>query len=98
MSTAIYGGIINTIVSVTTLIEIVGILLILGGAVGAFYTLQTRQNMKIKTLEDKVFDLQGELSEEREKRIQLSEVIAEIKTDLKHILSAINELKQRPGC
>ena len=85
-------------VSVTTLIEIVGILLILGGAVGAFYTLQTRQNMKIKTLEDKVFDLQGELSEEREKRIQLSEVIAEIKTDLKHILSAINELKQRPGC
>lgn len=85
-------------VSVTTLIEVVGLLIVLGGAVGAFYSMQTRQNMKINELNEKVRDLRTDLIDEKEKRIELSEAVIEIKKDLEHILSAVQEIKDRPGC
>lgn len=92
-----YSDTIISMVSVTTLIEIVGILVILGGAIGAFYSMQTRQNMKIKELEGKVSQLTDELSVEREKRIKTGEAIVQIFEQLKHISEAIDELKSRTG-
>lgn len=81
-------------IAISTLIEIVLGLIIIGGAIGAFYSLQTRQNMKISEIEEKVRDLRLELHEEKTRRTELTEAIVEMKADLKHILKSIDELKK----
>lgn len=86
-------------VDVATLIEIIIGIIFIGGSIGTFYTMQTRQNMKIKELEKEVEQLQKDLSVEREKRISTGEAIVKIFEQLKHISESVDELKKKgDGC
>lgn len=75
--------------------QIIGLILIALGGVGAFYTMQTRQNMKIAELEKTVEKLQAKLDDEVKLRGETEKAIVSINEKLAHIVEAIDELKRK---
>ena len=75
---------------------IVGIISI-GGAVIAFFQMQTRQNMKIEELQKDVEELKRKQSASTGYQIETEKAIVEINTKLDHIVKSIDELKKARG-
>ena len=73
---------------------LVGIVTI-GGAIIAFFTMQTRQNMKIADLEKRLDKAEERLSQQSHYQIQTEKDIIRINEKLDTILEAITELKDR---
>lgn len=65
----------------------------IGSSIVTFFTMQTRQNMKIKALEDKVVELERKQSLSTGHQIETEKAIVEINTKLDHIVKAIDEWK-----
>lgn len=75
--------------------QIIGLIFIALGGVGAFYTMQTRQNMKIAELEKAVEKMEEKLSKAAHYQIEAEKAIVAINEKLAHIVEAIDELKGR---
>ena len=80
----------------TVVYLIVGIITI-GGAVIAFFTMQTRQNMKIGQLEKDIASVKDKQTKATTYQIQTEKNIVEINTKLDNIIQSIEELKNG-GC
>lgn len=77
-----------------TLIEILVGVIVIGGAIVGFFTMQTRQNMRIKQLETEVAELKRKQSVSTTNQIKTEKAIIEINATLKHIAASIDELKK----
>ena len=75
---------------------VVGIITI-GGAIIAFFQMQTRQNMKIEEMGKDIAELRKKQSDSTGHQIQTEKNIIEINTKLDHIIKAIDELKKARG-
>ena len=75
---------------------VVGIISI-GGAIIAFFQMQTRQNMKIEEMGKDIAELRKKQSDSTSHQIQTEKNIIEINTKLDHIIKAIDELKKARG-
>ena len=73
---------------------LIGVITIIGGIV-TFFSMQTRQNMKIEQLQKEVKDLKKKLSEMAHYQIETEKAIIEINVNIQHIADAIEELKNR---
>lgn len=80
-------------IDVKTVLYILAGFLTVGGAVVAFFQMQTRQNMKIESLEKEFEELKKKLSDQSKYQIQTEKAIVEINTKLDSIMEAIKELK-----
>lgn len=69
----------------------------IGGAVVAFFQMQTRQNMKIEELQKEVVKLEKKISDQSHYQIETEKAVVEINTKLDHIVKAIDELKKVRG-
>lgn len=85
------GGMIDLNILVPILVGLV----IIGGAIITFFQMQTRQNMKIDTLEKEVMELERKQAEQSHYQIQTEKDIVRINEKLDTILEAICELKDR---
>ena len=79
----------------TEILELIGLIIIALGGVGAFYTMQTRQNMKIAELEKAMEKLEDRLSKTAGYQIETEKAIVAINEKLAHIAEAIDELKRK---
>ncbi len=75
---------------------VVGIISI-GGAIIAFFQMQTRQNMKIEELQKHMEELKKKQSISIGHQIETEKAIVEINTKLDHIVKSIDELKKARG-
>jgi len=80
----------------TVVYLIVGIITI-GGAVIAFFTMQTRQNMKIEQAAKDISDMKDKQTKATHYQIETEKNIVEINTKLDNIIQSIEELKNG-GC
>ena len=80
----------------TVVYIIIGIVTI-GGAVVTFFTMQTRQNMKIDQLEKDILDIKGRQTRATTYQIETEKNIVEINTKLDNIIQTLDELKKN-GC
>ena len=92
-------------VEIKYLIYIIGAVITIGGAVVGFFTMQTRQNMKIEQLQKDLtsakHDLQTAIDDLRRKnsdtngrQIKTEKELIKIDTKLDHILEALEEIKR----
>ena len=78
----------------TVVYLIVGIITI-GGAVIAFFTMQTRQNMKIEQAAKDISDMKDKQSKAAHYQIETEKNIVEINTKLDNIIVSLDDLKNR---
>ena len=71
--------------------------LTIGGAVVGFFTMQTRQNMKINQLEKDIEELKRKQSKSTEHQIETEGLVREINVKLEHIAKSIDDLKKNGG-
>lgn len=82
-------------IELSTLIEILIGVFVIGGGVVGFFTMQKGQNMKIAQLEEKVKELQRKQSLSTGNQIQTEKEIIAINGKLDHILVVLEELKAK---
>lgn len=75
-------------------LALIAVIISVGGGIVGFFTMQTRQNMKIKALEDKVAELERKLLLSTGHQFETEKAIIEINAQLKHIVLAIDDLKK----
>ena len=81
-------------VDVSTVVEIVIGIFVIGGGVIGFFVMQKGQNMKIEQLQKEVDDLKRKQSLSTTHQIETEKFIAEINIKLEHIAQAIDDLKR----
>lgn len=81
-------------VEIKTFIYIILAILAVGGSVVGFFTMQTRQNMRIKQLETEVEELKRKQSLNTSHQIDTEKSIEVINTKLDHLIQVIDELKK----
>lgn len=84
-------------IDVKFLIYIVAGIISIGGAIIAFFQMQTRQNMKIKEMEKDIDEIKRKQSTSTGHQIETEKAIVEINTKLDHIVKSIDELKKARG-
>lgn len=72
----------------------IGVLTV-GGAVVAFFQMQTKQNMRIKNLELRASSAEKKISDQAYYQIQTEKMVEVINTKLDHIMATLEELKER---
>ena len=77
------------------LLYIIGAIVVLGGYVVTFFSMQTKQNMKIERCEQRLDICEHKLSEQSHYQIKTEKEIVRIFEKLDTILEAIQELKDR---
>jgi hypothetical protein len=80
-------------VDLSTVIEIIIGIFVIGGGVIGFFVMQKGQNMKIEQLQKEVDDLKRKQSLSTSHQIETEKFIAEINIKLEHIMKAIDEIK-----
>lgn len=92
-------------VDVSTVIEIVIGIFVIGGGVIGFFVMQKGQNMRLdqiekdatatkEELQKEIDELKRKQSKSTEHQIETEKVIVEINTKLEHIMLAIDDLKK----
>jgi len=84
-------------VDIRTLIYIVIGLISIGGTIGAFFTMQTKQNMKIEVLEREVDDVKRKQSLATGHQIETEKTLGILLTKIDRLLKDMEELK-KSGC
>lgn len=84
-------------IDIKFLIYIVAGIISIGGAIIAFFQMQTRQNMKLKELQKDMEELKKKQSLSTGHQIETEKAIVEINTKLDHIVKSIDELKKVRG-
>lgn len=80
-------------IELSTLIEILIGVFILGGGIVGFFTMQKGQNMRIAQLETEVSELKHKQALSEGNQVKTEKDIIAIHVKLDHILEAIEELK-----
>ncbi len=81
-------------IEIKFLLGIVALIVTVGGSVVTFFTMQTRQNMRIKQLETEVIELKRKQSLNTAHQIDTEKSIGIINTKLDHLIQVIDELKK----
>ncbi len=81
-------------IEIKILIGIIGGVIALGGGIVGFFTMQTRQNMKIEQLQKEVDDLKRKQSLSTTNQIKTEKDLIAINVKLDHIIEAIDDLKK----
>ncbi len=81
-------------VEIKILLGIIGGVIALGGGIVGFFTMQTRQNMKIEQLQREVKELKRKQSDFSHYQIASEKDLVAINVKLDHILDAIEDLKK----
>lgn len=81
-------------IEIKLLIGIITGLVAVSSGIVTFFTMQTRQNMRIKQLEDEVKELKRKLSLNTSNQIKTEKDLISINAKLDHILEAIEDLKK----
>ncbi len=78
---------LRTVIALT-----VGVMTV-GGAIIAFFQMQTRQNMKIEILQAAIKKLEQQHDEQTHSQIETEKAITEINTKLDHIVKTLDEIR-----
>lgn len=84
-------------VDIKTVIYLVIGLLTIGGAVVAFFQMQTKQNMKIEQLETDVKEMKKRQSDQAHYQIDTEKAIIRIEEKLEALFGLVSEIKEK-GC
>lgn len=84
-------------IDIKLVIYIIVAILTVGGAVVTFFTMQTRQNMKIDQLQKDLTKLEKKQTESTGHQIQTEKDLIAINAKLDHIVVAIDEIKKSRG-
>lgn len=82
-------------IDIKTFVYIISFLIAVGGMIGAFFTMQTKQTMKINQLEKEVQDVQKRQEESSHHQLDTEKSLIEMSKDIKQILKDVEELKMK---
>ncbi len=80
-------------IDLSTVIEIIAGIIIIGGGIVGFFVMQKGQNMKISQLRTEVNELKDKQTKSEEHQNETEKFIAEINVKLEHIAKSIDEIK-----
>ena len=86
----VFGG---DMIDLSTVIEIIAGVIIIGGAIVGFFVMQKGQNMKIEQLQKDIDALKKKQTESTAHQIDTEKDLVAINVKLDHILEAIEDLK-----